>query len=173
MARQNTVEIRITGDDFTASLRKMNPKFNPGKFVTRTLVRSGQLIQVNTQTKTIRRGGKGPPLPDSLTSRTGTLRRGQHVNTVSPTIVDVGTDIEYGPVHEQGGPVRIPAHTRRGPSGKRHTVKAHTARFPPRKFLEPAVKLSRPGMGKIMNEEWTRAARLARTPLPPGGKVAR
>lgn len=172
MATRNLVEVRIFGDDFAASLKGMDPRFAT-KLVSRTLLGSGQLLQKTVQTKAIKRGGKGKPLPHKLTSRTGTLRRSIRVNVVGLTIVDVGTDLAYGPPHERGGLTSVPAHSRRVASGRRVQVRAHQKHFPKRPFMQPGLDLSRPGMAKIMAAEWARVANRARVKLPPGGKVAR
>ncbi len=186
MASKDTVEVRLFGDDFAKSLVGMDPKRNP-EVVTRMLDRSAFLIQVTAQTKTIKRGGKGKPLAAKLTSRTGTLRRSIRVNRVSRTIRDIGTDLRYGAVHEQGGNLSVKAHTRERQTVSGRTVafvprgtvlasrtinvKAHKRFVPKRPFLDPAQVLAQRGMAKIMKEEWLRVVQKAPVPLPAAGVV--
>ncbi len=165
----DSVTVRLFGDDFQASLRNMDPKLKP-KLTSRILIRSGQLIVKTVQTKTIKRGGTNRPLPNKLTSRTGFLRRSQHVNRISPTAVEAGTDAVYGPVHEQGGRINVPAHSRRV-EGRNVAVKSYTANFPRRPFLEPALALSQRGIQKIMEQEWLKVIGEAPVRLPPGGVI--
>ncbi len=167
----DSVTVRITGDDFERSLRNMDPRFKP-KLISRILLRSGQAIQVTVQTKTILRGGGGAPKPNILTSRTGTLRRGQFTNVLSPRAVEVGTDLVYGAVHEQGGTFSVPTHSRRTASGT-VTVMAHSKRYPRRPFLEPALKKTERERQKIARQEWQRVINRAPVRLPPGGKISR
>lgn len=78
----------------------------------------------------IRRGGvvgKGKtrtllaPLPDRLTSRTGSLRRSIGVDRSElPFAISIGTELVYGRVHETGG-------------------RFGRATYPPRPFLAPAL----------------------------------
>ncbi len=166
----DSVTVRIFGDDFAKSLRNMDPRKKP-KLVQTILLRSGHLIQTTVATKTIKRGGSAEPLPNILTSRTGTLRRSQFTNVLTDRSVEVGTDLVYGPPHEQGGTFNVRAHSRRV-EGKLFNVKAHKKTFPRRPFLEPALEQTERGRLEIAKEEWQKVINDAPVPLPPSGKIA-
>lgn len=101
----------------------------------RALLRSAFKVQEISTRQKIRAGGvvgtgksrmNLPPLPDRLTSRTGTLRRSIAVDrSALPFEVSIGSDLVYAAVHETGGLV----HRRSG-----------TARYPARPFLGPALE---------------------------------
>jgi phage gpG-like protein len=84
-------------------LRRVDPKRDGVRWQRAALVRSGLKVQSVAAEKKIERGGPGPPLPDRLTSRTGTLRRSIRVDRGElPTAIEIGTDLVYGAVHELG-----------------------------------------------------------------------
>jgi hypothetical protein len=86
-----------------ALLGRINPKKNPA-VVRRALLKAGALTQSIAAKEKIKRGGKGPPEKDRLTSRTGTLRRSIGINRGPlPWAVEVGTPLIYGVVHEVTG----------------------------------------------------------------------
>lgn len=120
----------------------------------------GLLVARNSQ-NAMRRGGKGPPLPRKLTSRTGTGRRS--IRSDRPRIrkglssVDVGTDLKYMSAHETGGSFTRRAHARRSSTGKTHRVRSHRIRFPERAFLKPGLAKSLKEIEEITVRVWGRA----------------
>lgn len=100
----------------------------------------------------IRRGGvvgKGrqrmilPPLPDRLTSRTGSLRRSIGVDRSDlPFAISIGTELVYGRVHETGG-------------------RFGRAKYPPRPFLSPALDDVMPKFESFFARAIQRAAGVA------------
>ena len=163
MARDR-VQIIVSGHDIPKSFRGMNPAITK-KIQSVILFKSGLAIQRAVGTKTIKRGGSGPPLPGKLTSRTGQLRRVE-VNRVSDSIVEVGSPLDYAPPHELGGTFNIPAHTRRTKGGKRVLVRAHRATFPKRPFLAPAVAITTKERLEIGNREWLKIMNKAKVTMP-------
>lgn len=99
------IRVVVSGDKaLQRKLKKLDPKTNP-EFVRRALVKGGFLIQSDAQMNQIERGGKGPPLPHRLTSRTGTGRRSIRVDRggLPNFFVDIGSDLRYMQLHETGG----------------------------------------------------------------------
>jgi len=100
----------------------------------RALLKSALKVQQIATREKIRAGGvvgtgksrmNLPPLPDRLTSRTGTLRRSIAVDRSQlPFEVSIGSDLVYAAVHEVGGLV---------------TRRSGTAHYPQRPFLKPAL----------------------------------
>ncbi len=86
-------------------LRKMNPKQNK-RITTPALLESMQLTLRVAAREKILPGGGGPPRPDILTSRTGTLRRSLGLSTsldrsgLRQGFIEGGTALIYGAVHE-------------------------------------------------------------------------
>lgn len=152
------IRVQLVGDEKLARvLEQIDPGQSPG-WVRRGLVRAGLRVQRNAATKQIKRGGKGAPLPDKLTSRTGTGRRSIRVDRggLPRLFVDVGSDLGYMAVHETGGTVRRRAHSRRTQSGGLARVSAHTATFPARPWLQPALEDEAGGMEDDLAAEWER-----------------
>jgi phage gpG-like protein len=111
-----SLSIRVAGiESFEATLRRVAP---PTKPLARFLRKAGLLVQRIATTEMILRGGKGPPHPTMLTSRTGALRRSIGVDeTEIPFRVTVGSNLVYAAVHELG-----------------------VDPFPPRPYLAPALE---------------------------------
>lgn len=109
--------VKVTGiKKLNKKLRQIDPERNT-KILTRALTKAGLLVQKIAAKDKIKSGGQAAPLPDRLTSRTGTLRRSIRVNrSPFPHAIEIGTDKDYGRVHELG-----------------------IAPFPPRPFLSPAL----------------------------------
>ncbi len=161
----------VGGARLAALYARLDIKKNPAP-VGRALRR----IALETQriaTGKIRRGGSLRPAPTVLTSRTGTGRRSIATDFSSlPFTAVVGSDLAYMAVHETGGTVNKPAsqvsaHTRTVVFGRTvapfqvpgYTRGAHTATYPPRPFLGPAVDDMVPGRAQtIIVEEWEREA---------------
>lgn len=97
------LRVSITGsEDVQRALRRISPSQNT-EILRRSLLKGALLVQRLAATKYIHPGGQGPPLPDRVTSRTGTLRRSIRVNrSPLPFAVEVGSDVVYAPVHELG-----------------------------------------------------------------------
>lgn len=159
-------------------LRQMNPKRNV-KIPQRFFIRAAQEIQKNAKDKQISAGGRGKgkalkPLPHKLTSREGTLRRDISVDRKwLPWAIEIGPDIEYAAIHEFGGRISIPAvtvkaHRRTTAFGKKvapftvpeHTRRAHSASYPRRAFMAPALEAIRPRLPDILVDIWKKEARL-------------
>lgn len=124
------IRVVVKGDKVAArKLRKLNPKTNP-EFVRRALVKGGFLIQQDAQLNQIERGGKGPPLPHRLTSRTGTGRRSIRVDRggLPNFFIDIGSDLEYMQLHE----------------------------LTPRAYLAPAIEAVDDKLENLFRLEWSR-----------------
>lgn len=106
--------------------------------------------------------------------QTGTLRRRLMRTPVDEATLslEVGSPTLYAPIHEYGMTVNVPAHQRRllprtasgvrlskKPRAIRLTtvVRAHTATYPPRPFLRPAVFASIPDIKKVFIQELGKA----------------
>jgi phage gpG-like protein len=127
-------------------LERLNIRSHPG-LVIRALDKCAELTQEIAATKKIIRGGKGPPHPHKLTSRTGTLRRSIAVSRRHlPWAIDIGTDLVYGAVHEEGGTVNVGSYSRAIGSSTRSggasmaLVRSHTRTYPKRAYLVPALE---------------------------------
>ncbi len=123
----------IGGKELQRRLKKMNPEQNR-RIVTPFLQESGLLIARIAARDKILPGGKGPPRPDILTSRTGTLRRSLSSNRAVDLnkrllFVDVGTHLVYGAVHENSR----------------------------RAFLKPALRDGSKSFERIARKHWARA----------------
>ena len=135
------VAIRVTvtgGRELDARLRAANPKINRrvlGRFFPKAAAR----IQTNAAKVQIVAGGRGKgkalkPLPDKLTSRTGTLRRSIGINKGPlPGAIEIGTHLVYGAVHEF------------------HAIR-------PRPFLQPALDAVLPGLDGLLVKIWKEEA---------------
>ena len=92
-----------------------------------------------------------------LRVRTGTLKRRLHRSPVDKAGLQVviSDPVKYAPIHEFGGTFTVPQHQRRifarGPRGGRLTgkkrtvrafvtVRAHSATYPARPFMRPALE---------------------------------
>lgn len=173
------VGIRISvsgGDKYGRALKRLTPSQN-AKVKSDGLRKIALEVQRIAAGEKIIRGGKQAPHRSRLTSRTGTGRRSIRTNFSGlPNVSVVGSDLIYMAVHEQGGPFSFRAstvrsHTRRVAFGKRlapftvpsHTRRAHTARYPRRQWLEPAVDDVVPRKSeRIMAEFWERQAGVSR-----------
>jgi len=108
-------------------------------------------VQTLATTKYIKRGrGTAPPLPKVLSARKGTLQSqiGIDIRRL-PKSVSVGTPLVYGRVHEDGGPVLVPTHSRTSKLGNSFTVRGHVKTFPKRAYLVPALEDVTPKMAAI------------------------
>ena len=127
-----SLSITIDDREVKAVLKRLNLRSGRGlDAVEKALDSMAFQVQANAAMKQIIRGGKGPPHPTRLTSRTGTLRRSIRVNRFSPLARDVGTDLVYGAVHE-----------------------LHPTR--PRPFLSPALEAEAPKFDDILRRELQR-----------------
>ena len=128
------LSISVQGlDELHERLDRIMPSKNSA-WVARALVKAALRVQEISAKEKILRGGKGPPVPGILTSRTGTLRRSIRVNrSPLPWAVEVGTDLVYGAVHETGG-------------------KFH----PPRPFLGPGLEDASRDFDRIFAKEWAK-----------------
>ncbi len=154
----SNIRATVTGERrLLAVLNGINPKQNP-EFVRRALTKGGLLVQREAALKHIKRGGKGAPLRDRLTSRTGTGRRSIRVDRggLPRLFVDIGSDLKYMQLHETGGTVTRRSHSRRSRKGKIHTVKAHSATFPARPYLKPALEAVDDKLEGLFFREWDR-----------------
>jgi phage gpG-like protein len=150
--------VRITvenEEDVVRALVQIDPKKNP-TFVRQALIGGGLLIQKNAALKQIKSGGKGAPLKTKLTSRSGDGRRSIRVDRggLGRFYVDIGSDLKYMQLHEVGGTVSRRAYTRKSPSGGTHKVRAHTATYPPRPFMKPALNAVNRELRQIFTLGW-------------------
>ena len=108
------------------------------------------------------RGGSGAPRAHKLTSRKGRLRGtlagNQAINQNKQLRwIEGGTDLVYGAVHETGGTFSIPGHIRtHKKTGFRIGVRPHTATYPARPFLAPALAHTRGQYDDIFRKFWAR-----------------
>lgn len=131
-----------------AQIRRLNPAKRT-RVLRESLTQSAFVVQANAQNQ-IKRGGSAAPLPNRLTSRTGTGRRSITVERAAlPFAIDIGTNLRYMALHETGGTVTIPSHRRTSSTGTTHRVRSHTARFPQRAFLVPGYNKSVPAIERI------------------------
>lgn len=134
-----------------AMLKKLSPE-KSSEILVRSLLECAHLVAENAKREQIIRGGRfnvpgprggknlqdRPPHPSKLTSRSGRLR-----DSISPRwhrkpwSIDVGTDVVYGRVHEEGIPP-----------------------FPKRAYLEPAVEATERRFPDIFMRNWRRVARV-------------
>lgn len=122
-------------------IRRVDPARRT-KVVRDSLLQSAFVVQANAQ-NIIKRGGSAAPLPDRLTSRTGAGRRSIGIERAAlPLAIDIGTNLRYMALHETGGAVTIPSHTRRSSAENSFRVRSYVARFPARPFLVPGFNKS-------------------------------
>lgn len=160
----------IGADAFVGAMKRGDPERNPEIF-SRSLRRITLLTQKIAAQEKMKRGGQGAPLPNKLTSRTGTGRRSISTDFGAlPRAASVGSSLNYMRVHEEGGTfvaslARVGAHTRTVVFGRTvspFTVPAYTRsgysfKMPRRAWLEPAVDDVLPRAPDIAAEEWERA----------------
>lgn len=158
MAGTITVKI-VGGEELKRKLAKLDPAQNLA-IMRKSLLEIAFEIQTVASKVMIVPGGENrrdkSPLRNRLTSRTGTLSGSIATDrTHLPGAVEVGTHLKYGAVHEFGGTFPVKAHTRRNRvSGGNHAVQAHTATFPPRPFMQPALARVKPKMTGIILRHW-------------------
>ncbi len=150
------IRVEVVGaEKLLAAFQRVNPTANPQP-VGRALRRIALETQAKATNK-IRRGGSLKPARGVLTSRTGTGRRSISTDFSSlPFTSKVGSTLGYMALHEGDGgagtTVNVPSHavkshTRTVVFGRTvspfsvpgYTVRAHSARYPRRPWLEPAV----------------------------------
>jgi phage gpG-like protein len=171
-----SLSISVRGiKEVEAQLDRIDPKKNP-TMVARALEDCAELTQIIAANQMIKSGGRvrgkrGPrggrgkltsaaAIGGKLTSRSGTLRRSIAVNrSPLPWAVEVGTDLVYGAVHEEGGTVSVPSYSRtivgstRSGGASVALVKAHTRTYPPRPFLAPALDKASKSFSSIFARE--------------------
>jgi hypothetical protein len=168
------IKATVTGGKaYEAALKKLSPREN-AKVKSLGLRAIAVAVQENAAKFQMYPGGKGPPRARQLTSRTGTGRRSIRTNfSKLPGESQVGSDLKYMAAHEAGGQFTIKAHsvrqhTRKFAFGRKlapFTVptfmrKAHSATFPKRPWLEPAVDEIVPSKAeRIMVDFWERQVR--------------
>lgn len=146
------ISVKVIGvDKLLAHYQRVNPKANPeifGRTLRRIVLETQELAANN-----LIRGGSQAPVSGKLTSRTGTGRRSIGVDFGSlPLSASVGSTLKYMAVHETGGTFSVPSHqvgehTRTVVFGRKvapfrvpsYTVSGHSARYPARPWLGPAV----------------------------------
>lgn len=129
------------------------------KWVKRALKKSAFLAIRETTLRQIIRGGKQAPDPKRLTSRTGNLRRSIGASfSEGPGFSQWGTQLGYGATHEIGGRVTIPSHTRRSRKGKSFKVRAYTANYPARPYIQPGLDVMLGDqIPDVFQNEWLKA----------------
>jgi phage gpG-like protein len=139
----------------------MNPAQN-ARITTPALLESMQLTLRDARLNRIIRGGSGAPKPTKLTSRKGGLRgslTGNFAIDLNRQLrwVEGGTHLIYGKVHETGGTFSIPGHIRtHKKTGNRIGVSPHTAKYPARPFLAPALRATQGKFDDIFRKFWAR-----------------
>ena len=118
------------------ALRRTNPKTAP-HIIRRSVSQACYAVQRRATQVEIIRGGKQPPHPSRVTSRTGTLRRSIAVDLsdLRSGIGHVGTALGYGAIHELG-----------------------LGRYPVRAYLKPAAEYIAPQFHETVYREWMRSA---------------
>ena len=139
MATQLRVSL-VGAKELRRRLKEMNPAINT-RIVRESLIEAAGKVQTDAANIQITGGGRGkgkglPALPHKLTSRTGALRRSIAVDRKPlPFAIEVGTDLDYGAVHE--------FHNKR-----------------PRPFMAPALDKIAPELDDIVIKHWKREAKL-------------
>lgn len=166
------VTVSVTGIEAVRKvLALVSPAQSPA-IMRDALTRSALRVQAVAAKESMIRGGKQPPHPTRLTSRTGTGRRSIAVDRSElPFRVSIGSALKYMALHETGGEVLVSgaivrAHTRKSAFGKRrkpfqvpqHYRSAHSANFPARPWLAPAVTKVEREMPAIFLSTWKRIA---------------
>ena len=169
-----SMKVTVTGGkEFEDALRRLPPREN-AKVKSLGLRAVALAVQANAAKLQMFPGGKGPPRANQLTSRTGTGRRSIRTNFAKlPGESQVGSDLKYMAAHEAGGQFTIKSHsvrehTRKFAFGKKlapfkvptFTRKAHSATFPKRPWLQPAIDEIVPSKAeRIMVDFWERQVR--------------
>jgi len=176
-------EVKVTGSEaVTRLLERITPSKRPG--IWRDILSGiGGEIARSAKSESIITGGRfkvGSVLtdrkadPHRLTSRTGVGRRSILLDASNlPRSVTVGSDRVYMAMHESGGRVTIPQHdvrehTRSSAFGKKrkpftvpdYTVSSHTAKYPARPWLAPAIVRAGRKTNEIMLDALRKAAGL-------------
>lgn len=162
--------VSVTGiQEVSDLLKRIDPKTAPA-IIRDSLRKSALRVQAVAASESLIRGGKQAPHPTRLTSRTGTGRRSIGTDFGElPIRVSVGSALQYMALHERGGSVLVPgsivrAHRRNTAFGKRvkpftvpqHYRSAHSATYPARPWLAPALDKVRDEVPGIFLREWTR-----------------
>ena len=154
------VRVTVTGTrEFETFLRRLGASGRTG-VRSRVLAKIGRATERESkETRFVRGRGKAKALSDILSRRTGRLQDSISTDeTGLPNRVEVGTSVEYGPIHELGLTVRRPI----GPSKrdrKAGRLKGF-AKYPRRPFLQPAAEaVIAEQAPKIMRDELERASR--------------
>jgi len=129
------IKIKIEGlEEWRKTLKNLTPE-KTRKIVVDSLLECAHLVQANAASVQILRGGKGPPDPKQLTSRTGTLRGSIAVNRQPlPAAIEIGTHLVYGRIHELG-----------------------EGHFPKRPFLAPAAEAVADRFPEVFMKHWRKA----------------
>lgn len=178
------VTVSVTGIEAVRKvLALVSPAQSPA-IIRDALRKSALRVAAVAAKDEIIRGGKQPPHPTRLTSRTGTGRRSIGVDfphtdpeiatigsQLRPSSVRIGSFLGYMALHETGGEVLVRgaivrAHMRKSAFGKRrkpfqvpqHYRSAHSANFPARPWLAPAVTKVEREMPAIFLSTWKRIA---------------
>ncbi len=128
------IQAKLVGSkELKRRLKKMDPAENK-RITTPALLEAMQLTLRIAAREKILPGGGGPPRPDILTTRTGTLRRSLGTNFAVQVnealqFVEGGTHLLYGAVHENSK----------------------------RAFLKPALKQASAKFEAIFLKHWARA----------------
>lgn len=135
MAAPLTVKI-VGTKELQRRLKKLNPEVNK-RIMVKSFDHAAQDLLTDITLKQIVGGrGKAPPLPSKLTNRSGGrgLVGSMGINRQPlPHAIEVGTHLDYGPVHEEG----------RGP-------------YPVRAFLAPALAKIGKTFAAIVVKNWKR-----------------
>lgn len=156
------IEMRVRVQEDPRLTQALRAVRMPGarRAIGRALRASAYLVQESAKDESIIRGGaratggaltgsyrQSKPHPTKLTSRTGHGRRSIRINMLaSGMAIEVGSDVGYMALHEEGGiAARGGAHAR-----------AHFAKYPPRPWLKPALDKVSPKFPNIFVEELLR-----------------
>ena len=139
MADRVTVKL-IGGARLREDLDRLDPSQN--RTIIEPALNEGMLLALRHAARDhIHAGGKGPPLPKILTSRTGTLRRSiarsvtkVRRTSVSDFFIEGGSHLVYALVHEKGSDT-------------------HQAR----PFLGPGLRDAEPKLEGIVLRHWRKA----------------
>lgn len=163
-----TIKTTLVAAKYQRALNDLIPSGNP-EIQSRALKKVALLVQSVASREKIKRGGKGAPLKNKLTSRTGTGRRSIRVDRSGlPSSISIGSDLGYMAAHEKGGTFSVrkstvAAHTRTRAFGKKfkpfkvpsHTRKAHKIKLRRRAWLEPAIEDVVPQRAQVIfANEW-------------------
>jgi len=146
----------MTPDQWRAKVRGAVMKAGADAIEAAALtLNNGVKDMLNNRSSNKGNGGKGSPVGQPPANRTGTLRRswtvGKVVTSGTKVSTKIGSNVKYAAIHEFGGMITVPAHTRTSAFGRKtkpYTMPAKWFGMPKRPYVAPAIKTTRAKMIK-------------------------